>query len=299
MLHNLAVGALSLLPDLPGGRLAALEPARVLAQLAAGQVQTLTGNVFYFKALVDYLDQQPAAFPQVRALGIGGSPVPEGLLTALAPYFPRAARYVIYGSSEAEPIAVRAVAAGEQLDPRRGYCVGQPAAGLALRLRDPAPVWQPDEADTSFINNHLPTPYLAGEVLVRGPHVALPPGTAPGDWLATGDVGYFDAHGRLWLVGRRGPSALVRGVGHYQVEHLLRHLPGVAQVAALPGAQARGFELAVAGPATAAAVRAAVEAGFGPGLVSRVRHRARLPVDGRHLSKIRYDLLKQPARCLT
>lgn len=93
-------------------------------------------------------------------------------------------------------------------------------------------------------------------------------------------------------MGRRGAAALVRGVGHYQVEHLLRHLPGVAQVAALPGAQAAGFALVVAGPATAAAVRAAVEAGFGPGLVSRVRHQARLPVDGRHLSKIRYDLLK-------
>jgi len=46
------------------------------------------------------------------------------------------------------------------------------------------------------------------------------------------------------------------------------------------------------GPATAAAVRAAVDAAFGPGLVAAVRPRAQLAVDGRHLSKIRYDLVR-------
>ena len=130
ILHNLAVGALSLVPDLPGGRLVALAPARIVAQLAAGQVQTLTGNVFYFRALAEYLAGQPAAFPLVRALGIGGSPVPEALLAALAPYFPQAMRYVIYGSSEAEPIAVRTVRAGRTPRPAPGLLRG-PAGSRA------------------------------------------------------------------------------------------------------------------------------------------------------------------------
>ena len=145
--------------------------------------------------------------------------------------------------------------------------------------------------DASLADNLLLTPpFLAGEILVRGPHVAQ---AAPASaWLATGDFGYFDAQGLLWLVGRRGAATLVQGVGHYQVEHVLRHLPGVAQAAALPRADGAGFDLFVVGPAPANAVRAAVAAAFGPGLVGRVQHRARLPVDGRHLSKIRYDLLR-------
>jgi hypothetical protein len=35
----------------------------------------------------------------------------------------------------------------------------------------------------------------------------------------------------------------VRGVGHYQLEHHLRHLPGVAQVAALPRADGTAFDV--------------------------------------------------------
>ncbi|AMR26656.1 hypothetical protein A0257_05740 [Hymenobacter psoromatis] len=285
ILHNLAVGALSVVPDLARG-LARLAPGRVLAQLAAEQVQTLTGNVFYFNALLTELHRQPATFPAVRALGVGGSPVPEQLLAALRPWFPRATLHVIYGASEAEPIAVRNVV-DTVLDPRRGYCVGPPVAGLRVRLRQPAPVWLP--APTPPLpGGPLPTP-VAGEILVAGPHVARPTG-AP-EYLATGDYGYFDAAGQLWLVGRRGAAGLVRGVGHYQLEHYLRQLPGVAQVAARPLAHGGQFELFVVGSRPAAALRDAVAEAFGEGLLGPVRYRPRLPVDGRHLSKIRYDLL--------
>ena len=285
ILHNLAVGALSVVPDLAGG-LARLAPARVLAQLAAEQVQTLTGNVFYFNTLLAELRRQPATFPLVRALGVGGSPVPEQLLAALRPWFPRAALHVIYGASEAEPIAVRNVT-GAALDPRRGYCVGPPVAGLRVQLRQPAPVWLPGPTPPPP-GSPAPAP-VAGEILVAGPHVARPVG-AP-EFLATGDYGYFDAAGQLWLVGRRGAAGRVRGVGHYQLEHYLRQLPGVAQVAARPLAGGGQFELFLVGSRPVAEVRAAVAEAFGEGLLGPVRYRPRLPVDGRHFSKIRYDLL--------
>jgi acyl-CoA synthetase (AMP-forming)/AMP-acid ligase II len=287
ILHNLAVGVLSIVPDLPGGRLAQFDPARIVAQLTTERVETLTGNVFYFEQLLAHLGQYPATFPTVRALGVGGSPVPERLLGALRRCFPRAACYVIYGASEAEPIAVRATT-GLALDPRLGYCVGQPHASLDIKLDQPQPVWQP-EAPAPDLGAFKSLPlYQAGEVLVRGPHVAQ----APGAWLATGDFGYFDAAGQLWLTGRRGAAAMVRGVGHYQLEHCLRQLPGVAQVAALPRADGAAFDVWLAGTISAEVVRAASAAAFGPGLVGRVTHLDRLPVDGRHFSKIRYDLLR-------
>ena len=295
ILHNLAVGALSLVPDLPGGRLAQLDPARIVAQLAAERVETLTGNVFYFTKLIGYLDQHPAVFPAVRALGIGGSPVPESLLAAVQRHFPRATCHVIYGASEAEPIAVRAVA-GPAPDPRLGYGVGQPHAGLQISLRQPQPVWQPAKPTFWAAQNAAQTAasdavprYQAGEILVRGPHVATP--NSAETWLATGDFGYFDAAGQLWLTGRRGAAQPVRGVGHYQLEHHLRHLPGVAQVAALPRADGSVFDLFFAGMTTAEGLRAATEAAFGPGLLGRVQQRDQLPVDGRHFSKLRYDLI--------
>lgn len=305
LLHNLAVGALSIVPDLPGGQLPLLDPARIAVQLAAERVETLTGNVFYFTALVAHLRLHPATFPAVRALGIGGSPVPESLLVILQRYFPRATCHVIYGASEAEPIAVRAVA-GPAPDPRLGYCVGQPHAALQIRLRHPQPVWQPvtlpelvaatgshqaafGQPFLATLADQFPT-YYTGEILVRGPHVATPNGSE--DWLATGDFGYFDAAGQLWLTGRRGAARLVRGVGHYQLEHYLRHQPGVAQVAALPRADGAAFDVFFVGMTTAEGLRAATDAAFGPGLLGRVQQREQLPVDGRHLSKLRYDLIR-------
>jgi acyl-CoA synthetase (AMP-forming)/AMP-acid ligase II len=305
MLHNLAVGALSIVPDLPQGRLAQLDPARIVAQLAAERVETLTGNVFYFARLVAHLRLHPTTFPAVRALGIGGSPVPESLLAAVQRHFPRATCHIIYGASEAEPIAVRAVA-GPAPDPRLGYCVGQPHAGLEIRLRQPQPVWQPvappelvaaeggyqAALGTQFLtalDDEFPT-YQSGEILVCGPHVALPAG--PETWLATGDFGYFDDAGQLWLTGRRGAAQLVRGVGHYQLEHHLRHLPGVAQIAALPLLDGTAFDMFFVGMTTAEGLRAATDAAFGPGLLGRVQQRDQLPVDGRHFSKLRYDLIR-------
>ncbi len=298
ILHNLAVGALSIVPDLPGNRLAQFDPACIATQLAAERVETLTGNVFYFTKLVAHLAYYPATFPAVRALGIGGSPVPESLLTAVQKHFPNATCYVIYGASEAEPIAVRAVASLAP-DPRRGYCVGQPHAGLTISLRNPQPVWQPanhqelttsSKASGQLAPADQTAPYQSGEILVRGAHVALPAG--PSAWLATGDFGYFDAAGQLWLTGRRGAARLVRGVGHYQLEHHLRHLPGVTQVAALPRADGSAFDVFFAGMTTAEALLAASEAAFGPGLLGQVQQRDQLPVDGRHFSKIRYNLLR-------
>jgi acyl-CoA synthetase (AMP-forming)/AMP-acid ligase II len=305
LLHNLAVGALSIVPDLPQGHLAQLDPARIAAQLAAERVETLTGNVFYFTALVAHLRLHPATFPAVRAVGIGGSPVPESLLAAMQRHFPQATCYVIYGASEAEPIAVRTVA-GPAPDPRLGYCVGQPHAALAVRLRQPQPVWQPvappelvateggyqaalGQQFLATLDEEFPT-CQSGEILVRGPHVVTPDG--PESWLATGDFGYFDDVGQLWLTGRRGAARLVRGVGHYQLEHHLRHLPGVAQVAALPRTDGSAFDVFFVGMTTAEGIQATTDAAFGPGLLGHVQQRAQLPVDSRHFSKLRYDLIR-------
>jgi acyl-CoA synthetase (AMP-forming)/AMP-acid ligase II len=245
----------------------------VVRQLQASKAETLTGNVFYFSALCRYLEQHPTALPAVRAVGVGGSPVPESLLQRLRACFTGAAVYVIYGSSEAEPIAVRQATAAT--DPRGGYCVGPVQAGLSCQLRPLGQVQLPDGSR-----------YEVGEVCVQGPHVAAEPGT----WLPTGDFGYFDVQGLLWLTSRLGNEALHQGVQHYQVEHVLYGVPGVSRVAAR--ATATGFDVYFEGPATETAIRATLSEHFPAGLCNRILRRPHLPVDGRHLSKILYEQLR-------
>jgi len=211
----------------------------------------------------------------VRALGVGGSPVPEGLGQELRAVFPQATIYVIYGSSEAEPIAVRPLTARVE-NPALGYAVGPVQPSLELHLEVLGEL-------------ELPTGERrpVGEIRVRGPHVAS---TAPGGWLRTGDFGYRTADGQVYLTGRAGNEALRHGVQHYQLEHVLQHLPGVARVAARP--VAAGFAVYVQGEATETAVRAALARHFPAAVCAEVHFRTELPVDHRHHSKIRYAELR-------
>ncbi len=160
LLHNLAAGIGTVLPDIPDFRLEQLQPERIIAQLQSENVRTLTGNVFYFNRLLAYAEVQSMVFAGVAAVGVGGSPVPERLLVRLQATFPAATIYVIYGSSEAEPIAVRRFS--EPQNPLRGYAVGPVHPGLQWKL---APT------------DRLPSGEV-GELLVRGPHVVIPSRTA-------------------------------------------------------------------------------------------------------------------------
>ena len=290
LLHNLALpeGVSSILPAVPWRYLPGFDPARVAAQLVQERIETLTGNVTYFRRLLPALRALPAgALAAVRAVGVGGSPVPEKLAQALRTTFAGADVFIIYGSSEAEPIAVRRLSA-VAADPRRGYCVGRPAAGIELAL-----------APAQFV---LALPdgqsQLVGEVRVRGPHVAQPVGAAVGAaggaWLATGDFGYLHPDtGELWLTARRGNTGPVGGCQHYQLEHVAQHVPGVGRVAAR--AAPAGFSVLVEGtdPGLVPAVTGALTDAF-PALRGQLRVQlvARLPVDGRHHAKIRYDQLR-------
>ncbi|MFD2784514.1 AMP-binding protein [Hymenobacter rubripertinctus] len=274
LLHNLAAGVVSILPDVPWCHDGQFDPARVVAQLVRERVQTLTGNVAYFRQLLTYLAHYPTPLPEVLAVGIGGSPVPEPLAQELRRAFPGAAVHIIYGASEAEPIAVREVTSA-LVSPLAGYCVGPVHPGLHWRIRPLG----------TLRRGAGPGP-LVGEIQVSGPHVATP---QPGQWLSTGDFGYV-AHGLLYLTGRLGNEQLHEGVQHYQIEHLLYHLPGVERVAAR--AEAAGFTVFVQGSVSRAAVAELLAQHFSPTLCRAIHFRPSLPVDARHHSKILYAQLR-------
>lgn len=273
LLHNLAAGVVSVLPAVPWHDLRQLDPTRIVAQLLTERVQSLTGNVAYFGALLAHLRQQPVALPEVVAVGVGGSPVPEPLAQQLRQTFERAVIHVIYGSSEAEPIAVRQVTP-DAPDPLCGYCVGSIQDGLEWRFEL-----------LGMLQTEATNRQPVGELWVRGAHVAV----APGEWLRTGDYGYV-ADGQLYLTGRQGNEQLHHGVQHYQLEHLLYHLPGVERAAAR--ADATGFTVFVQGTAQLGSIAELLAQKLPLVPVLGIYRRPALPVDARHHSKILYSQLR-------
>lgn len=174
------------------------------------------GNVDHIFAPPTVLAKLAAAFPDrhfpgLRAVFCGTAPLTPSLYAKARAMFGPVIR-ITYGKTElTNPIAVLTAeqtdayyAEGEHHD---GVCVGWPGPGIEVMLRGE--------------NTGLAGPGEDGEVLLRGQHICAghfdTEGFHPlprGAFHETGDLGRFDARGRLHLIGR---MADVMKTGGYKV----------------------------------------------------------------------------------
>jgi len=268
LLHQLAVGCCSVVPNMPNWQLKRLMPKQLMQQMAEEQVNSLTANPYFFEKLLKEAEAQ--TFPLLQAVGIGGAPVSEKLLEAVQVLFPNAKVYVIYGATEAEPIAVRLYEGFSAIF--GGYAVGKPVAGLELRLHHPQSLL--------VAGNSVE----AGEIEVKGKHVL----GAVNSWHATGDYGYLQ-DGQLYLSGRAGNHHILGYTQHYVLEKAIQHMCAVDKVAAI--AKGDHFELYFTGSAKAADIRLFLNRHFNQVPIGRIHHIKKMPMDKRHFSKILYPKL--------
>ncbi len=151
-------------------------------------------------------------------------------------------------------------------------------------------------------------PTQAGEIVVAGADVLTTPefgATSPtkievGDkiWHRTGDAGYFDRQGRLWLLGRCAARLTPKAddprpvLYPLMVEAAVHAFPEVKQ-AALVDHQGRRILLLELYALQAEAWRAAVVRALRWANLDEVRVLPRLPMDKRHNAKIDYPALRR------
>ena len=308
-LHNLASGVTSVIPDYPFRRPAAVRPERILRQIREHRLTTASGSPAYWRPICEYCLAHDLNLPLRRIL-IGGAAVHPGLIEVLYRAAPRAEIFCVYGSSEAEPVAV--ISGDEVLRE-----IAEPsAAGAGLPLGRPVPAISVRVLGES--GQELPTG-SAGEIWVRGVHVAngALPDLASGRgeevhaaggraWHAMGDVGSMDQDGGLWLLGRLHNTLQVNGQSVYPVpvEVAAESLPFVQRAAlvGIPGTQpgmkaALVVELARDAPIPrdwrSRLLALCAERGWP---VDQVRAHRRLPVDVRHNARIDYAALRASLR---
>jgi long-chain acyl-CoA synthetase len=178
----------------------------------------------------------------VTAIASGGSALPATAAQTLSHHF-RVPVFQGYGLAETSPLLHSA----SPDDPCPGS-VGPPVAGTETRIADVG-------------TGAVAAPGDRGEVQVRGPQVMrrylgdiLPPLDADG-WLSTGDVGYLDESGRLYLVDRLKDVFKCDNwlVSPSEIEYVLARHPKVAECAVVDrpdhfsGAVAYAFVVPVAG----------------------------------------------------
>lgn len=253
-----------------------------------------------------------AALKRVELLLSAGAPVPEPLLAEVQQLLPSASLHTPYGMTEALPVTdisleqIRAAAvdaaSGTKPGAGNGVCVGRPVHGARVAVI-------PLAADgTAPGSTPVPEAGITGEILVSAPHVKegydrlwLTEEASAGvaGWHRTGDVGHFDADGRLWVEGRlahvvTAPGAVVTPVG---AEQAIELLDGI-RMAAIVGVGPAGTQAVTAVVETVPPVRKAGPAGME--LARKVREATHtagvsvaavlvvpaLPTDIRHNAKI-------------
>lgn len=312
LLTNLASGVTSLIPPVNLRQPGRIDPAPVVTQIQTEQVASTVASPALLEKLVAYCLLNQIVLSTLRRVFSGGAPVFPNLLGQLQQVAPQAEIFAVYGSTEAEPmakVAYHTIGAGdvESMRNGRGLLVGSSVDTLQLRII-------PDQWGTA-LGSYQPTEFevmccqtgTVGEIVVSGEHVLSGYLYGIGNqetkfsvdgaiWHRTGDAGYRDAQGRLWLLGRCAARINDRhGVLYpFAVECAVSFQPGVRRSAVIEHA---GQRLLIIETSNKNLSLTQIQKALVWAHLDAIRIVPHLPVDKRHNAKIDYPaLLKLVAR---
>ena len=198
--------------------------AAALTAIQRDRATIFEGVPTMFADLLTCPDLDRYDLSSLRVAISGGASIPAPVLDA----FEQRLGVVIlegYGMTETAATMTFNPSAAE----RRAYSVGKPIWGTQTQ------VWDEE-------GHRLPPgPEHVGEIVTRGLHVMKgywhnPEATAAtftGDWLHTGDLGYYDADGFLFIVSRKKELIIRGGYNVYpsEIENVLHAHPAIAEAA--------------------------------------------------------------------
>lgn len=304
-LVNLASGVTTVIPDVDLRRPGFVDGSRVLRQCERDKPSRAVASPAFFERLLA-ADDTGNLLRRFKRIYTGGAPVFPRLLRRLAAAMPDGRVFALYGSTEAEPIAH---IAWDELFPDdlarmtggAGLLAGRPVPEIQLRIipnQSGQPLQPMDEG--AFAQMALP-PGKAGEIIVAGEHVLGGYLHGAGDeetkiavdgarWHRTGDAGYLDDAGRLWLLGRA--EATIddsRGVLYpFAVECAVSEIESVRRSALLRVNNERVLAVEADDAVNDQTIAAAVEWAR----IDRIERVGRIPVDRRHNAKVDYPALR-------
>ncbi|MDH4610459.1 long-chain-fatty-acid--CoA ligase [Pseudomonas sp. BN102] len=211
-------------------------PEAVLETIARERVNEILLAPTMIQMLLDCRDADPRLvaldLEALRNIGYGASPITPALLDRARVAFPHAGFTQGYGMTELAPIATTLDGeyhCAEHQASGKMYSAGKPQFCVEIRIVDPE-------------DNELPRG-IVGEIVVRGPNVMLgywkkPEATAEalrGGWMHTGDGGYMDEDGFIYICDRLKDMIVSGGENVYsaEVEVAIASHPAIAQCAVI------------------------------------------------------------------
>jgi long-chain acyl-CoA synthetase len=230
LFHGASLGAYAVAPSLglPVTVMPMFHPTQLVDLVESSQATHLVLVPTMVRMMLDAPGFDPARLSSLRTLTYGGSPMPAGVMDRLLQLFPNVDVVQAYGMTEGVPVSCLSGP-----DHRRGGALlrsaGRPVAGVTVSIRD--------EDGNSVAQGGT------GEVCVRSglfmrEYWHRPDETMAafrGGWYHSGDMGYLDADGYLFLVDRVKDMIVTGGENVYsgEVESAISTHPAVADVAVI------------------------------------------------------------------
>jgi long-chain acyl-CoA synthetase len=205
------------------------DPSQVLALIEKHQVTNTVMVPTMINMLVNHPEFKPERLASLKTLTYGASPMPAALLDQLLAMFPDIDIYQGYGMTESSAVLTALGPQEHREGGPRLRSAGRALKGVVLSIQDAN-------------GDELPVGET-GEVCARAGNYMReywkkPDATADafrGGWYHTGDAGYLDEDGYLFLVDRVKDMIVTGGENVYsvEVENAIASHPAVAQVAVI------------------------------------------------------------------
>lgn len=216
-LFNPALGMTTVTPEMNPSKPASLDPEKIVRAIRQNSVTNSFGSPILWRKIAEYCEARNETLPTVRRILCAGTAVPPSLMKLLKKVLPNAEIHSPYGATENLPVSDISAsevlsATGTLTEHGRGTCTGKILPQNRVRI---IPVC--DEAVETFDDVSVLPTGTPGEICVCGPTTTREyfnniPATRAAKifdrsdgsvWHRMGDVGYIDAEGKLWFLGRK------------------------------------------------------------------------------------------------
>ena len=208
LLSHMAGGYTTIIPNINFRKPARTSGKAVLEQLRESNGENIILPPSILENLVDYMQENKIKMEGLETIYTGGAPVFPKLMDSLSEIFPGCKVRALYGASEAEPISLLnyediTCSKREKMKEGKGLLVGKVVDEVSLMI-------------------HKET----GEIFVKGENVLKGyfkiddqekdiEKTDSEKWHNTGDTGYIDNEGQLFLLGRLKGIKSIKGKTYY------------------------------------------------------------------------------------
>ena len=256
-----ALGMAAIIPDMDASKPAASNPKNIVDAIHDNECTNLFASPALIELVGHYGIANGVTFPTLKRVISAGAPASNPSLARFCKLLPEGVEiFPSYGATEALPVSF--IGSTEQLgetvdatDNGAGVCVGRSVHGVEVSIikisDDPIEHWS-DKL-------HCAQGEI-GEITVTGPVVTKAYYNRPDStklakikhpelgiiYHRMGDVGYFDAQGRLWMCGRKAHRVVTADVTLFTipVERIFNTHPAVKRTA-LVGVQKSGITIPV------------------------------------------------------